>query len=46
MIEDDLTLPASLGRSIRERRDDGLSDSDADECPEECTESGDVLGLC
>ena len=46
MIEDDLTLPASLGRSIRERRDDGLSDSDADECPEEYNESGDVPDLC
>jgi hypothetical protein len=46
MIEDDLTLPANLGRSIRERRDEGFSDSDADECPEEYNESGDVLGLC
>lgn len=35
MIEDDLTLPASLGRSIRERRNDGPSDSDADELAEE-----------
>lgn len=44
MIEDDLTRPPSLGRSMRERRV-GPSDSDADEEPEDCDESGDVLGL-
>ena len=43
-MEDDLTRPPSLGRSMRERRA-GPSDSDADEDAEDCDESGDVLGL-
>jgi len=44
MMEDDFTRPASLGRSMRERRD-APSDSDAEEEPDECLESGEVLGL-
>lgn len=43
-MEDDLTRPPSLGRSIRERGG-RPSDSDADEEAEERDESGDVLRL-
>lgn len=44
MIEEDLARSPSLGRSIRQRRN-GPSDSEADEEPEECSESGDKLVL-